>query len=132
MGYLGSKATAGLCQTLIAMMPSHSRYIETHLGGGAIMKRKPPALCNIGIDLDAVELVHGCCHRFLSVFPLECRVKWGAAGSRRSAEAAADLDICVRAARNGHQVLSAGLASGDIERRARSTRRDTTVLSRAG
>ena len=28
-------------------------YIETHLGGGAIMRRKPAALRNIGIDLDA-------------------------------------------------------------------------------
>ena len=71
MGYFGSKATTGLCQPLIAMMPPHSTYIETHLGGGAIMKRKPPALRNIGIDVDAravsgfscgfeVELVHDC------------------------------------------------------------------------
>ena len=44
MGYFGSKATSGLCQPLIAMMPPHDTYIETHLGGGAIMKRKPPAL----------------------------------------------------------------------------------------
>ena len=46
------------------------------------MKRKPPALRNIGIDLNArsirrfrcdyeVELVHGCCHRFLAGFPFE-------------------------------------------------------------
>ncbi len=52
MGYFGSKATSGLCQAIIAMMPPHETYIETHLGGGAIMKRKPPALHNIGIDLD--------------------------------------------------------------------------------
>ena len=41
------------------MMPPHDTYIETHLGGGAIMRRKPPALRNIGIDRDAalVELV---------------------------------------------------------------------------
>jgi site-specific DNA-adenine methylase len=37
MGYYGSKATSGLCQTIIAMMPPHVTYIETHLGGGAIM-----------------------------------------------------------------------------------------------
>ena len=48
----GSKATSGLCQSIIALMPAHDTYIETHLGGGAIMKRKPPALNNIGIDLD--------------------------------------------------------------------------------
>ena len=56
MGYFGSKATAGLCQPLIAMMPPHSTYIETHLGSGAIMRRKPPALRNIGIDLDGAAL----------------------------------------------------------------------------
>ncbi len=57
-------------------------YIETHLGSGAIMRRKPPALRNIGIDLDGaalagfscawpVELVHGCCHRFLEAFDFD-------------------------------------------------------------
>ena len=77
MGYFGSKATSGLCQPLIAMMPPHDTYIETHLGGGALMRRKPAALHNIGIDRDAraldgfkcdypVELIHGCAHRFLS------------------------------------------------------------------
>ncbi|MCY4463803.1 MAG: hypothetical protein OXC26_25915 [Albidovulum sp.] len=46
------------------------------------MKRKPPALRLIGIDLNArsvrtfccdyeVELVHGCCHRFLADYPFE-------------------------------------------------------------
>jgi hypothetical protein len=76
-GYFGSKATSGLCQPIVALMPPHDTYIETHLGGGAIMKRKPPALRNIGIDLDQralakfqcgypVELVHGCAHRFLA------------------------------------------------------------------
>lgn len=78
--WYGSKATSGLCQPLIAAMPPHATYIETHLGGGAIMQRKPPALRNIGIDRSAraiaafrcdyqVELVHGCCHRFLAQFP---------------------------------------------------------------
>ena len=51
--YFGSKATSGLCQHIIALMPPHDTYIETHLGGGAIMKRKPPALHNIGIDLNS-------------------------------------------------------------------------------
>jgi site-specific DNA-adenine methylase len=77
--YFGSKATSGLCQPIIALMPPHETYIESHLGGGAIMKRKLPALRNIGIDrnqraLDKfqcdypVELVHGCAHRFLADF----------------------------------------------------------------
>ena len=71
VGYFGSKATSGLCQPIIAMMPPHDTYIETHLGGGALMRRKPAALRNIGIDRDAraldgfecdypVELTHGC------------------------------------------------------------------------
>ena len=61
------------------MMPPHDTYIETHLGGGAIMRRKPAALHNIGIDRDAralgefecdypVELIYGCAHRFLSEY----------------------------------------------------------------
>ena len=50
MGYFGSKATTGLSQALIALMPPHSVYIESHLGGGALMKRKPPAVRSIGID----------------------------------------------------------------------------------
>ena len=82
MGYFGSKATSGLCQAIIAMMPPHDTYIETHLGGGAVMKRKPPALENIGIDLDAralaefecgysVRRVHGCAHRFLAGYDFQ-------------------------------------------------------------
>ncbi len=54
-------------------------YIETHLGGGAIMQRKPPALRNIGIGVAAralqrlrcdypVEKVHGCAHRYLAEY----------------------------------------------------------------
>jgi DNA adenine methylase len=77
--YFGSKATSGLCQAIIAMMPPHDVYIETHLGGGAIMKRKPPAVHNVGIDLNrravekfecdySVELIHGCAHRFLAQY----------------------------------------------------------------
>jgi site-specific DNA-adenine methylase len=77
--YFGSKATSGLCQPIIAMMPPHDTYIESHLGGGAIMKRKPPALHNIGIDIDPKPLadfdcdypirkVNGCAHRFLAEY----------------------------------------------------------------
>ncbi len=77
--YFGSKATSGLCQAIIAMMPPHDTYIETHLGGGAIMKRKASALNNIGIDIDPralskfkcgypVHLVNGCAHQFLGSY----------------------------------------------------------------
>ena len=79
MGYFGSKATAGLCQALLAMQPAHGCYIEAFLGGGALMKRKAPALRSIGIDLDEqalaafrcdypVELIHGCALEFLAAF----------------------------------------------------------------
>lgn len=77
--YFGSKATSGLCQPIIAMMPPHDTYIESHLGGGAIMKRKLPALHSIGIDIDRqalanfecdypVQLINGCAHRFLAQY----------------------------------------------------------------
>ena len=58
--WFGSKATSGLCQPIIALMPPHDTYIETHLGGGAIMRRKPAARHNVGIDLDsrAIERFH--------------------------------------------------------------------------
>ena len=82
--YFGSKATSGLCQAIIALMPPHDTYIETHLGGGAIMQRKAPARRNIGIDLNEraletfacdypVELVHGCAHQFLADFDYQGR-----------------------------------------------------------
>ena len=37
---------------IINLMPPHALYVETHLGGGAIMRRKRPAERSIGIDLD--------------------------------------------------------------------------------
>jgi hypothetical protein len=45
------------------MMPPHDTYIETHLGGGAIMSRKLPAL----------KKVHGCAHQFLSKYDFHDR-----------------------------------------------------------
>lgn len=82
--YFGSKGTSGLCQPIISIMPPHDTYIETHLGGGAIMRRKPPALRNIAIDLDPkplavfkcdypVEKIQGCAHQFLSTYPYRGR-----------------------------------------------------------
>lgn len=75
--YFGSKAASGLFQNIIALMPPHDTYIETHLGGGAILKRKPSAITNIGIDIDPealsdfkcdypVQLVNECAHKFLT------------------------------------------------------------------
>jgi site-specific DNA-adenine methylase len=81
-GYFGSKATSGLCQCIIALMPPHDTYIETHLGGGAIMKRKPPARRNIAIDRNPraiarfqcnypVECIQGCAHEFLASYDFQ-------------------------------------------------------------
>jgi len=66
------------------MMPPHDTYIETHLGGGAIMRRKPAVLHNIGIDIDPkplsafecdypVKKIHSCAHRFLSAYTFRGR-----------------------------------------------------------
>ncbi len=64
---------------LLGLQPPHDLYIESHLGGGALMQRKAPALRSIGIDRDRraldgfacacpVELIHGCAHAFLATF----------------------------------------------------------------
>jgi DNA adenine methylase len=82
MGYRGSKAASGAYQAIIAAMPPHDTYIETHLGSGAVMRRKPRAARSIGLDLDAaclsrfecdysVELVRQDCVAFLETFPYE-------------------------------------------------------------
>jgi DNA adenine methylase len=79
MSYLGSKAASGAYQAIIAAMPAHDTYIETHLGSGAIMKYKPRAARSIGIDIDGevikrfgniagVELHHGDAVAFLRLF----------------------------------------------------------------
>jgi DNA adenine methylase len=50
MRYPGGK---GSCfRQLINLMPVHDVYIESHLGGGAVMRHKIPAKTNIGIDID--------------------------------------------------------------------------------
>jgi DNA adenine methylase len=37
---------------LINLMPPHRVYIETHLGGGAVMRHKRPAPVQVGVDID--------------------------------------------------------------------------------
>lgn len=51
MKYPGGKGKT--YQHIINLMPAHRVYIETHLGGGAVMRHKLPAARNIGIDADA-------------------------------------------------------------------------------
>lgn len=82
MRYPGGK---GKCyQRLINLMPEHQTFIETHLGGGAVMRNKLPAERNIGIDLDSgviekwrsedgeiCELVNDDALNFLGTFPFQ-------------------------------------------------------------
>lgn len=79
MTYPGGKGRA--YQRIISLMPPHTTYIETHLGGGAVLRRKRPARRSIGVEIDAevvdrwraaatpgLELVHGCAVDFLRGF----------------------------------------------------------------
>jgi len=50
MRYPGGKGKT--FQHVINLIPPHRVYIETHLGGGAVMRHKLPAARNIGIDAD--------------------------------------------------------------------------------
>lgn len=54
MNYPGGKG--GVFQKLINLMPPHEVYIETHLGGGAVMRNKGVARSNIGIEIDAAVI----------------------------------------------------------------------------
>ncbi len=57
MSYPGGK---GKCyQRLINLMPPHETYIESHLGGGAVLRNKRPAKANIGIDADVSDRRYG-------------------------------------------------------------------------
>ncbi len=50
MNFPGGKG--GTYQKYINLMPPHEVYIESHLGGGAIMRYKRRAKRNIGIEID--------------------------------------------------------------------------------
>ncbi len=76
MNYPGGKG--GTYQKYINLMPPHEVYIESHLGGGAIMRYKKRAKRNIGIEIDPeimeiwtsrneidFELIHGNAISFL-------------------------------------------------------------------
>ena len=54
MGYPGGKGR--MWQAITALMPPHDVYIETHLGGGAVMRNKRPASTSIGIDVDGAAI----------------------------------------------------------------------------
>jgi len=56
--YFGGKNGSGVYQQIINLIPPHEVYIETHLGGAAILSQKKPAKLNIGIDLDSTVIDH--------------------------------------------------------------------------
>jgi site-specific DNA-adenine methylase len=65
MRYPGGK---GKCfQQLINLMPPHSVYIESHLGGGAVLRHKRAADLSIGIDIDPRVI-----QRWESKYPAIC------------------------------------------------------------
>lgn len=80
--YLGAKSASGAFQAIVAQMPPHDCYIETHLGTGAVLRAKPPAARQIAIEIDGetlaafpppagVEVHQGCAHAFLRGFDYE-------------------------------------------------------------
>ena len=50
MRYPGGKGLT--FRNIINIIPEHEVYIETHLGGGAVLRNKRPARRNIGVDID--------------------------------------------------------------------------------
>ncbi len=80
MNFPGGKG--GTYQKYINLMPPHDVYMESHLGGGAIMRYKRKAEHNIGIEIDPevietwnnrgktdFELIHGDAISFLKRYP---------------------------------------------------------------
>jgi site-specific DNA-adenine methylase len=81
--YFGSKGASGAYQMVIGQMPVHDVYIETHLGGGYVMRTKKPALKRtIGCDIDeqtindfcapkSAEIINSCCLELLKSLDLK-------------------------------------------------------------
>ncbi len=70
MRYPGGK---GKCyQHIINLMPVHDVYIETHLGGGSVMRNKKPGQHNIGIDIDSKVI-----NKWKTEFPQLCELVLG-------------------------------------------------------
>lgn len=71
-GFLGSKSADGAYQAIIANMPAHDTYIETHLGSGAIMLKKPRSLRSIGIDIDPKVIDHFKSNSHFELYNCDC------------------------------------------------------------
>lgn len=80
MRYDGGKGIA--YPHIINLMPPHSRYIETHLGGGAVMRNKKPAAVQIGLEIDErVIQSYGCAFDSLCTVIKADSVAWLAQAS---------------------------------------------------
>jgi len=67
MKYPGGK---GKCfQRLINLIPNHTTYIESHLGGGAVLRHKRPAQVSIGVDRDPLVI-----DRWRQNYPTACQL----------------------------------------------------------
>jgi len=62
MGYPGGKGKS--YHQIINIIPPHHTYIETHLGGGSILRQKVPAIVNVGVDRDPAVI-----RRWRQLFP---------------------------------------------------------------
>ncbi len=82
MNYPGGKGLS--FQRFINLMPPHDVYIETHLGGGSIIRKKRPAKRNIAIELNPdvikkwndtepvnFELIHDDALMYLNQYPFK-------------------------------------------------------------
>lgn len=74
--YLGAKRSRGTLLQILGQMSRHDLFIESHLGTGAVSNAKPPALRDLGFDVDAqtlatfnyeahIEVRNACFHEFL-------------------------------------------------------------------
>ena len=80
MAYPGGKGR--IFRRIISMMPPHHTYIESHLGSGAVLRHKRPAVSSFGIDADPAvvarwragngppcTIVQGDAAEFLAAYP---------------------------------------------------------------
>lgn len=79
--YLGAKGGSGVYQAIINLMPPHEIYVEAFLGTGEIMRRKAPALKNIGLEINPCTIDRFNCARSKSEIPMlqviQCNaIKW--------------------------------------------------------
>lgn len=70
MRYPGGKG--GSFRQIINLMPTHDVYIETHLGGGAVIRNKKPVSRNIGIEADSAVLAQWPEHLYPHIETIHC------------------------------------------------------------